>query len=705
MIERWKENFRQDPEKAITDLFSGRAGLGSSLRRDLPEILFHAFPDEAQLAVDREHLDTALLAWLNGMRTNYQREVARLDFGVYSKRLCDALRALQLLDLPRSIQHVRELQSAWLRWLAPLRIAPNRDPALECWRLLSQRQDDNANPALWMQLALDRRPEYLTVALVGLQRPTATKERQVMMVAALLHHYALASNDASRNLTDFNRHLAALRGRLPRGPAHWQEVLDTALTAQEGHPNSAASVQLMQYIQAAAQKKTTGAHRSNSRINCPTKSENDGVLHAIQDQRQDTADVTRRYLALVEAYLRFTRQTGDAYFFVRTLQNHGKHLFKRQHLSDEAMSRIGELIEEALRWQPQGEYTWTFWADWFAYQGQGMHQQWVLREAIRMFPDNEISRVELARLLIRQGESFWPEADKLLREAAERNPDKEPCRVELARLLIRRGKAYWAYAEQLLCEVAGNHPDNRHSRIELAKLLISTQRREEGISLLNQFLASYPSDTVARSALKHLMTVADADAIQFLDSVADVQQVSTGAPMPVGALLNSISQRSQLQQDYARATIQGDPDASKRLHTAAAQGEALAGFYYQWLKPDVSDLLPPPYAWAWQVSRRIVDSANTDSTWEALQQNFPEHWEATRFVNWLIQPNSQEGGLEREIENRLARYEQPKDLNAIQRFTLSTWQQLRAAETETSSEKRKELAFAILHAKAEPCLI
>lgn len=705
MIERWKESFRQNPEKAISDLFSGRAGLGSSLRRDLPEILFHAFPDEAELATDREHLDTALLSWLNGMRTNYQREVARLDFGVYNKRLCDALRALQLLDLPRSIQHIREVQPAWLRWLAPLRIAPERDPALECWRLLSQRQEENANPAPWLQLASDRRPEYLTVALVGLQRPTATKERQVMMVAALFHHYALASNDASSNLANFNRHLAALRGRFPRGPAHWQEVSDTALTALEDHPNSTASIQLLQQIQAATQKKATSTHRSNSGINCPTKAENDGVLYAIQDQRQDTADVTRRYLALVEAYLRFTLQTGDAYFFARTLLNHGKHLLNRQQLPAKALARIGVLIEEALRWLPNDEYIWVFWADWFAYQGQAMPQQWVLREAVRLFPENETCRVELARLLIRQGSSYWPEAEQLLRAAAERNPDKEPCRVELARLLMRRGETYWAEAEKLLREVAGNHPDNSHSRIELAKLLISTQRREDGINLLDHFIAKNSGNVVVRRALANLKLVADADAIRFHDSEVDVQDVSTSAPMPEGNLLKSISQRSQLQQDYAKATVQGDTDAGQRLHAVAAKGDALAGFYYQWLKPDVSDLQPSPHAWAWQVSRCIAKSTDTDSTWHALQQNFPEHWEATRFVNWLIHPNSQEGGLEREIDDRLARYEQPKELSAVQRFALSTWQQLRNAEIEASLEKRKELAFAILHAKAEPSLI
>lgn len=53
------------------------------------------------------------------------------------------------------------------------------------------------------------------------------------MVAGLLHHSAQASNNVDSNLASFDRQLAALRGRYPRGPAHWKEVLDTALIGQE----------------------------------------------------------------------------------------------------------------------------------------------------------------------------------------------------------------------------------------------------------------------------------------------------------------------------------------------------------------------------------------------------------------------------------------------------------------------------------------
>ena len=149
---------------------------------------------------------------------------------------------------------------------------------------------------------------------------------------------------------------------------------------------------------------------------------------------------------------------------------------------------------------------------------------------------------------------------------------------------------------------------------------------------------------------------------------------------------------------------QADTDALQRLHAAAAQGEALAGFYFQWLKPDTNDLSPPPHAWAWQAARCVARSG-TNTAWDALQRQFPEHWEATRFVRWLTHPDSQAGELELEIANRMARYERPDELDAIQRFVLSTWQRLQHTRPEDSAKHRKDSTFAILHAKAEPSLV
>ena len=145
MIDPWFEAFRRAPKEAVADLFSGRARVGSTMRLDVPELLYQAFPPNR--SHEREQLDQALMSWLLDMREDYAARVKRLGFPVYGKRVGDALIALQLLDLPQAKRCIRADLSAWLRWLIPLRLAPERDPALECFRLLTRDQPDGGHTA------------------------------------------------------------------------------------------------------------------------------------------------------------------------------------------------------------------------------------------------------------------------------------------------------------------------------------------------------------------------------------------------------------------------------------------------------------------------------------------------------------------------------------------------------------------------------
>ena len=94
MSEQWFEAFRDDPDMATSDLFSGRAGVGSSFRLDIPELLYQVFPPS--LPDDRAELDRALLAWLEDMRGAYPEQVKRLGFSVYA----NALMACAAVDAP-----------------------------------------------------------------------------------------------------------------------------------------------------------------------------------------------------------------------------------------------------------------------------------------------------------------------------------------------------------------------------------------------------------------------------------------------------------------------------------------------------------------------------------------------------------------------------------------------------------------------------
>ena len=246
MNEQWLETFRDDPDKAVSDLFGGRAGVGSSLRLDIPELLYQVFPPS--LTDERIRLDRALLAWLEGMREAYPEQVKRLGFSVYAKRVSDALIALQLLDLPQARQAIRAHLDTWLRWLSTLRLAPDRDPALECFRLLTRNQSDTTHTAMWLRLASDPRPEYLTVALSGLQHLPNQDNAQKNQMQALLRHAVKTHYEAAGARTFFNRHFATLRGLFPRGPQHWNRVLGEALGEFPEHTGHQLSKDLVDIL-------------------------------------------------------------------------------------------------------------------------------------------------------------------------------------------------------------------------------------------------------------------------------------------------------------------------------------------------------------------------------------------------------------------------------------------------------------------------
>jgi hypothetical protein len=268
MSDRWFEAFRRDPEKAVADLFSGRAGLGSGMRLDVPELLYQAFPPN--LSDERAQLDQALFSWLRDMSEDYASQVQRLGFPVYGKRVGDALIALQLLDLPEARHRIRADLSAWLRWLIPLRLAPERDPALECFRLLTRDQPDGGHTALWLRLAADPRPEYLTVALAGLQllpNQDNAQTNQTLMLHALLRYSVKIHHESGGARTFFNRRFAALRGLFPRGPQHWDRVLDEALNAFLNHTQEHVAKELANTL------RTTlfDSHRHSSPIRAPMR--------------------------------------------------------------------------------------------------------------------------------------------------------------------------------------------------------------------------------------------------------------------------------------------------------------------------------------------------------------------------------------------------------------------------------------------------
>ena len=667
MSDRWFEAFQRDPQMAVADLFTGRAGVGSSLRLDVPELLRLRFPPS--LVEERAQLDDALLSWLLEMRKSYASRVERLGFLVYGKRVGDALIALQLLNLPQARDEIRKNMDAWLRWLSPLRLAPERDPALECLRLLTQGQPDTRHTATWLRLAVDRRAEYLTVALAGLQLlPNGgdARKNQVLMLQALLRHATTTFHEVNGALRFFNRRFGALRGLYPRGPQHWHDVLDEALPRFQRQVPTPLANSLAGELWKRQPAKRLKSLRSRHSVPAPER-EWKALLSDIRNPSKQPEELAQRLFNILERNDDYAVATGNSYPFVRTLCNLGREMLENHGLIKSDMDQLGAMIERAFVWEPVNPYCWMLWAQWFQAQGQSDAQEAVLREMLRMFPRDLPSHVELARLLIRDGEENWPEAEHYLRRAMVQDPTDSHAHVVMARLLRLRGKL--DAAEKTLEGFLILNPDNPEVKDSLEKL-------KAGLP------TSYsPRDDDPRSAAQ------------------DGPREET--PLATASGLQEILRRGSLAGEFSRARIaNGNAVQTTRIRQESRQGDSLAGFYSQWLKLHDTPGCPPN-AWAWDACLHWQRAAAPED-WRYLAERFPEAAAETDFLRSLICPDSPDRESWRD-HYRTGKGAQARAVDRLMCEMSKTWEQLANVDNADQRE-RDEVACALMACAAADTL-
>ena len=581
MTDPWFEAFRRAPDQAVAALFSGRQGVGSNMRLDVPELLYQSFPPN--LNDERAQLDQALLSWLLGMRGDYAFQVKRLGFPVYGKRVGDALIALQLLELPESRSCIRADMSAWLRWLLPLRLAPERDPALECYRLLTRGQPDTGHLAMWLRLAADPRPEYLTVALAGLQllpNHDNAQKNQMLMLHALLRHAVTTRHEANAARTVFNGAFSALRGLFPRSPEHWKRVLNEALDGFLQHTPGRVAKELTDALRTTWLDKPD--RLASTRKPVPVKQEEWADLRAdILYSNDQPERLSQRLFNLLERNHEYAKATGVSYFFVRTLHNLGTSLMERHQLGQADMNRFGLMIERSLFWEPTNSYCWMLWAFWLRAQGYQDAHESILREMLRMFPSNVHAKFELASLLSARGADYRDEAEHWAEQASRHERD-------------------------------AGHPDSR--------------------------TVWQPVDWMRADVY-----LGDADLVHDDRDTEIREAVGGDRPTPLPDAMPELSRRGRLAGEFTRALIvraRGRVAPTDLIRREAMKGDSLAGFYSQWLIPEETPECPP-HAWAWSACRHWQESASPDE-WRHLATRFPEAVPETEFLRILARPHGED---------------------------------------------------------------
>ena len=485
MTDHWVDEFLKSPSENLSALFAGRE-IGAASSLETPEFLQQAFADRSES--DRLALDDALYEWLDEMRTHYSDRVRELGSSVYTKRVVDALIALQLTQLSSTREKIRSSLNHWLVWLRPLRTAPERDPALECWRLMAIGQTDTNHASDWLRLTGEGRAEYLNVGLRGIFALPNEGNAQINQTLALraLFQYAVSKFPESKGAQRFfRRRYSAVRVRYPRAEEHWRRLLKLVLESTEYDENERAS-SLRQLLQTEYRLSRSLFPATKSNVpqshTLPSREKLQKLRQDIEANKENNKNLTERFFALIKDHAEYAERAGTGYYFVRSLHNLANRLLENQAFSSPQMNPLLHYIQRAISWEPWSPYCWMLLGDWYGATKNVLMRESVMREMLRLFPTHEASRVELAQILIERGDLENDlEAGTLLREAVSLSRKHKYARVALAHHILRMEDNREDEAKSLLLEVLDVDPENDVATKFLDSITAGTYKKISGV--------------------------------------------------------------------------------------------------------------------------------------------------------------------------------------------------------------------------------
>jgi len=599
----WLDELLADPQRAVSDLFSGRADKYPYARQRDAEFLRQVLPQREGLEREYDALEIGLLDWLVARRREDWKARTRLGLPVYVIALIEALSAVQMLELNRVAYALREQHNAYLRWLEPLRMGRAADPALELWRSHALLPGDKRFLPQWMRFCIEAkntRPEtYLTVALQGLrelpnQGDAALNLRYILRGLAE-RYLANRANDGADKEFKFN--FSALRGAYQRPPQDWRDWWDDALNGLTRDEADAVRDLLDEKAESKkhAPRQARAPYSDSSRFSVKAQE----LVSALKSC-QPVAKLWPQIETLIADTLNHCNKTGDSYYFIRTYCNLGDRVLKR---ANEYAAQLLRWLPDALQWERDNPHVWMIWAQCLEATGAEEPAEWVYWEMRRYFPDDKHCRTELARLLMGQGRN--EEALALLCEAAQRNPDNALCRVELARLWSLSGNNLEAIS--VLKEFGAKYGESKYVQVSLQHL-----KSGKTMNLPHLGEKEHEYKTFAHKTQNVAAVVPDA----VPDEYARATARATRAAFRM-ALQDHLAQQGRA---YLQLALMNDPN------------DLLSAFYLDWAQCLPEGYETPPDAYA-LILAHAYRSGNEQ--WKELERRFPEQRRLTRGLQWM----------------------------------------------------------------------
>ncbi|WP_374690740.1 tetratricopeptide repeat protein [Accumulibacter sp.] len=530
--QRWADQLRQAPEQAVTDLLRGATDVAPFERLEPYEFLLAVLPRTSRL-VSRALLgeppspspgldpnadlpalvDAGLSAWLLAKRQAAPPPARKL--GAYSAQVCEALQWPLYFALPQTCAALQAERVQWLQWLGSLTLSAYRDPEYEYWQVLAAHQDDDGLQFFWQSFVGEagrlRSRRYLNLGLLALARLPLSDEDSLrnlrLQVQTLVNRYQRRKGwgtPAQEELAD------SLRGVMARNPSlsadNYRAFL-TDLLSPLGDDTTASVLSLLGLAQ-TTRRHGAPTFRSAYRLQPPASA--DATDEAVQAVRRSGSlaqawQAIHRLLSAHEAYL---HQTGDAYYFVRSLDKCTRALCKKYSLREpEIQARLFQWIHLALRIDAEDPRLWMLWQLALRQADQAQRARWVLWEMTRRFPEQLPCRVELARLLADSRDpTDQAQTHRLLQQVLLLDPDNLHAHSTLAQLAIRR----WDWDEALKHARRGLRIDPSDEASAL--LLATAHARRNGpgdlqtaIEDLQRFVTRYLGNLRAEDYLRYLL--------------------------------------------------------------------------------------------------------------------------------------------------------------------------------------------------------
>lgn len=211
----------------------------------------------------------------------------------------------------------------------------------------------------------------------------------------------------------------------------------------------------------------------------------------------------------IEFHRGFAEKTGDAYLLVRGFGSASNEILKQNFQNQEASRAIEMLLLEGLRWEPENEHFWGFWAQAYISVGDYTAAEYIFWENLRRHPHHMHGRIMFAEFLA----SFLGRIDEAIviaRDALSISSDNSVIRSALAKYLL------WGNSSESTIEalelftdsskvLIGSSYESGHARNVFAKAILKFFESASDPTRFRIFIRKLPYDSELLGGLGFLL--------------------------------------------------------------------------------------------------------------------------------------------------------------------------------------------------------